>query len=491
MALLEARGITVRFGGNLAVNDVDLDVEVGQVTGLIGPNGAGKTTTFNALTGLQPTVRGTVKLGLDDLTGLPTYKRARKGIARTFQRLELFSLLSVRENVEVAIDIRKRWARGSAAANVDEVLEQVGIAHLADERSDTLPTGTARLVELARALASKPRVLLLDEPSSGLNERETEGLGRVLLDLAGEGLAVLLVEHDMGLVMSTCKHIQVLDFGQVIATGTPAQIQSNEEVKAAYLGAETADRTAAPPRAKAPDADGRAPVLELRDVRAAYGEIEVLDGVSFEVEQGGVFALLGPNGAGKSTTLKTISGHVPPVSGQVLLCGRPVQGADPDAIARAGVCTIPEGRGIFANLSVVENLRMVTYTGASFSDVKEKAFARFPRLAERRNQLAGTLSGGEQQMLAMARALSTDPELLLLDELSMGLAPIIVQELYDQVRQIAEGGTTILIVEQFAHEVMGVADTAAIMLYGRVQRVGPPAEIADELADAYLAGASG
>lgn len=490
MALLEARGITVRFGGNLAVNEVDLDVEVGQVTGLIGPNGAGKTTTFNALTGLQPVVRGSVKLGLDDITRLPTHKRARKGIARTFQRLELFSLLTVRENVEVAVDIRKRWARGSASADVDEVLERIGIRDLADERADTLPTGTARLVELARALASKPRVLLLDEPSSGLNEKETEALGRVLLDLADDGLAVLLVEHDMGLVMSTCKHIQVLDFGQVIATGTPAQIQSNEEVKAAYLGSETAERPTAPVRVRPPEVQAKAPVLELRDVRAAYGEIEVLDGVSFEVEEGGVFALLGPNGAGKSTTLKTISGHVQPLSGQVMLCGRPVDGADPDAISRAGVCTIPEGRGIFANLSVLENLRMVTYTGASFSDVCEKAFARFPRLAERRTQLAGTMSGGEQQMLAMARALSTDPALLLLDELSMGLAPIIVQELYQQVREIAEQGTSILIVEQFAHEVLGVADTAAIMLYGRVQRVGPPAEIADELAAAYLAGSA-
>ena len=488
MALLEAREVSVRFGGHLAVDKVDLLVEAGRVTGLIGPNGAGKTTIFNALTGLQETSSGTVAIDGDDISRLAPHKRARRGMARTFQRLELFSLLSVRENVEVAVDIRKRWARGSAAADVDEIMERVGIRDLADERSDTLPTGTARLVELARALASRPRVLLLDEPSSGLNERETEALGRVLLDLAGEGLAVLLVEHDMGLVMSTCRHIQVLDFGQVIATGTPAQIQSNEEVKAAYLGTETAGRPKVPVRVRTAEQQAKAPMLELRDVRAAYGEIEVLDGVSFEVEQGGVFALLGPNGAGKSTTLKTISGHVPPVSGQVLLCGRPVAGADPDAISRAGVCTIPEGRGVFANLSVIENLRMVTYSGTSFSDVCERAFVRFPRLAERRTQLAGTLSGGEQQMLAMARALTTDPELLLLDELSMGLAPIIVQELYDQVRQIAESGTTILIVEQFAHEVMGVADTAAIMLYGRVQRVGPPAEIADELADAYLAG---
>jgi ABC-type branched-subunit amino acid transport system ATPase component len=490
MALLEARGITVKFGGNLAVSDVDLDVDAGQVTGLIGPNGAGKTTTFNAITGLQPVVRGTVKLGLDQLSGLPTHKRARKGIARTFQRLELFSLLTVRENVEVAVDIRRRWARGSAPADVDALLAQVGLTGLADERADTLPTGTARLVELARALATRPRVLLLDEPSSGLNERETEQLGTVLQDLAADGLAILLVEHDMGLVMSTCKYIQVLDFGQIIATGTPAQIQGNEDVKAAYLGSEAATaKVVSPVRSRSEESQRKAPVLEVRDLRAAYGEIEVLDSVSFQVEQGGVFALLGPNGAGKSTTLKAISGHVPPTSGQVLFCGRPVAGADPDAIARAGVCTIPEGRGIFASLSVLENLRMATYTGASFNDVCERAFTRFPRLAERRTQVAGTMSGGEQQMLAMARALTVDPALLLLDELSMGLAPIIVQELYDQVRQIAEEGTSILVVEQFAHEVLGVADTAAIMLYGRIQRIGPPAEIAEELADAYLAGA--
>jgi branched-chain amino acid transport system ATP-binding protein len=229
----------------------------------------------------------------------------------------------------------------------------------------------------------------------------------------------------------------------------------------------------------------------VRDISAGYGDFDVVDGVDFSVRTGEVFALLGPNGAGKSTTLKVIAGLLPPTSGTVALCGRAVTGADPDELARAGLCLVPEGKGIFPNLTVAENLQMATFTGTSRADVEERAYSRFPRLAERRSQVAGTLSGGEQQMLSMARALATDPHLLLLDELSMGLAPIIVQGLYEQVAEIAREGLSIVVVEQFAHEVLGVADTAAIMLHGRVRRVGQPEQIAEELTEAYLAGSTG
>jgi len=231
--------------------------------------------------------------------------------------------------------------------------------------------------------------------------------------------------------------------------------------------------------------------LELRDVRAGYGRIEVLHGVSLAVPLGTVFALLGPNGAGKSTTLQVISGNVTPRSGCVHVGGAHVNGARPDALVRAGVSRIPEGRGIFPNLTVDDNLRMWTYAaGMSFGDVREKAFARFPRLAERRSQRAGTMSGGEQQMLAMSRALVADPAVLLLDEISMGLAPIIVQGLYDLVRQLAEEGITILLVEQFANTALGVADFAAVMTQGRVTAVGQPQDIAEQVSAAYLGGAA-
>jgi branched-chain amino acid transport system ATP-binding protein len=227
-------------------------------------------------------------------------------------------------------------------------------------------------------------------------------------------------------------------------------------------------------------------VLQLAAVRAGYGRIDVLHGIDLAVRAGEVFALLGPNGAGKSTTLAVASGQITPSSGGLFLCGRDVTGVSPDALARAGVCLIPEGRGIFPNLTVAENLRMATYTGGAYRDILDRAFVRFPRLGERRKQTAGTLSGGEQQMLSMARALATEPAVLLIDELSMGLAPIIVEELYDHVRAIAAAGLSILIVEQFAHEILGLADRAGIMLHGRLLHTGPPASIADELSDAYL-----
>jgi branched-chain amino acid transport system ATP-binding protein len=228
------------------------------------------------------------------------------------------------------------------------------------------------------------------------------------------------------------------------------------------------------------------PVLELSSVRAGYGTIDVLHGIDIRLMAGEVFALLGPNGAGKSTTLGVACGAIVPHSGGLALCGRDVTGAGPDALARAGVCLIPEGRGIFPNLSVAENLRMASYTGVSYREVLDRAFTQFPRLGERRKQTAGTLSGGEQQMLSMARALATEPALLLIDELSMGLAPIIVEELYEHVRRIAESGLSILIVEQFAHEILGIAHRAGIMLHGRLVHSGQPAMIAEELAEAYL-----
>ena len=231
-----------------------------------------------------------------------------------------------------------------------------------------------------------------------------------------------------------------------------------------------------------------APVLELHEVRAAYGRIEVLHGIDLAVPAGAVVALLGPNGAGKTTTLKVVSGQIAPTHGNVVLGGRVVNGARPEDLAKAGLCLIPEGRGVFPSLTVREHMRMMTYSGRQLSDIEDAAYARFPRLGERRSQVVGTMSGGEQQMLALARALATDPAVLLLDELSMGLAPIVVGQLYDIVAGVAAEGISILVVEQFARTVLAVADLAAILVHGTVNRVGRPDEIEGELSDAYLGG---
>jgi branched-chain amino acid transport system ATP-binding protein len=229
------------------------------------------------------------------------------------------------------------------------------------------------------------------------------------------------------------------------------------------------------------------PALALRDVRAAYDRIEVIRGVNFEIPRGSVTALLGPNGAGKSTTLAVASGRLRPTGGEVLIDGTDIGGRSYDALVRSGLCSVPEGRSIFPNLSVAENVRMWTYCGGlKRSEIEERVYSRFPVLASRRRQQAGTLSGGEQQMLAMSRALSTEPSILLLDEISMGLAPLIVTELYEHVARVSSDGTTILIVEQFANAVLAVADQALVMAQGTIVYSGLPTDVRDRLADIYL-----
>ena len=240
MSLLECRGVAMKFGGAMALNSVDITAEAGAITGLIGPNGAGKTTLFNCITGLLEPTSGVILLDDKEITDLPPFKRARGGVARTFQRLELFTSLTVRENIQVAGEIRNRW--GSRRGRVDpsdecgKVLDLMGLSHLADRDVSEIPTGMARRVEMGRALMTRPRILLLDEPASGQDEQETDEFGELLLHLCEEGTAILLVEHDVSLVMKVCSFIQVLDFGRIIAAGKPSEIQTNQAVLDAYLG---------------------------------------------------------------------------------------------------------------------------------------------------------------------------------------------------------------------------------------------------------------
>ena len=239
--ILEVVGVSVRFGGVQAVDHVDLTALPGEVTGLIGPNGAGKTTLFNVITGLEKPTGGRVLIAGRDVSGLSTFQRARLGMGRTFQRLEVFGSLTARDNILTAAEFRNSWAKEKVdvRAVTDEVIDRVGLGPVANRRVDAMPTGLARLVELGRALATRPRLLLLDEPGSGLNHEETDRLAELLLEIAHEGTAILLVEHDVELVMKVCTRIHVLDFGRIIAVGSSAEIQGNPAVQEAYLGAET------------------------------------------------------------------------------------------------------------------------------------------------------------------------------------------------------------------------------------------------------------
>ena len=526
MPELAVQEVTVRFGGLLALDGVTLEVPAGAVTGLIGPNGAGKTTLFDVITGLRRPERGRVLLDGADITTVAPHLRARKGMARTFQRLELFGSLTARENVQTAAEARRRRGGRSPRDVADEMLERVGLSGEADTPADLLPVGHARLLEVARALATSPSVVLLDEPSAGLDGEETAALGRVLTALAADGLGVLLVEHDVDLVMRSCGMVVVLDAGAVIARGSPQAIRDDPAVQEAYLGTppttaatvgatvtpgaaanggatpaasaelhlapfDATEPTDASTRVRTLSRGDRPPVLLLAGVRAGYGRIEVLHDVSLSVPTGSVTALLGPNGAGKSTLLKVASGRLVPSAGSVRFAGVNTVGMAPERLFRLGLCTVPEGRAVFPNLTVAENLRMFGARArtTTVSELEERSYARFPVLSQRRRQLAGRLSGGEQQMLALARALHVSPKLLLLDELSMGLAPLVVQELYELVATLAaEERVSVLLVEQFAQTALAVADTAAVLVNGRLVEYGSPGEVSDELVRAYLGG---
>jgi ABC-type branched-subunit amino acid transport system ATPase component len=342
-----------------------------------------------------------------------------------------------------------------------------------------------RLVELARALALAPRFLVLDEPAAGLGEEDTARLADLLRRIAEVGVGVVLVEHDMDLVMAVSAHIVVLDAGRKIAEGGPDDIKHDPLVRAAYLG----DGHGVERRRAGPLVVGPA-LLSIDRLAAGYGSIGVLEGLSLEVRQGEMVAVLGANGAGKTTLMRALTGLVRPTAGHIVFDGADMTSRPSSAIAASGLVLVPEGRQVFPELSVVDNLRLGAFARPTADREAriEELLHRFPRLAERRGQRAGLLSGGEQQMLAIARGLMARPRLLLLDEPSLGLAPLLVEQLYDTLAEIRDEGQTILLVDQMAVLALSVVDRAYVLGAGRIVAQGTAAEIAGnaELARAYL-----
>jgi len=473
---LDVKGLGISFGGVRAAHDVSLSAKPGQVTSLIGPNGAGKTTVLNMLSGFYRPDAGEVRLGDLEAQRLPAWRIARAGLARTYQTTQLFGSMTVAENVGIALKVK-------ANDSIEPILEFVGYQGSVEARASDLPHVDKRLVEIARALASRPAVLLLDEPAAGLSAGDKGKLAALLRRIADGGVAVVLVEHDMSVVMGISDHVVVLDAGLKIAAGTPEEIQRDPAVKKAYLG--EGQKHSAAQRA----VDGQ-PLLDVGKLTTGYGAEPVLKEIDLQVRQGEVVAVLGANGAGKSTLMRAISGLHRPVSGGIAVDGQDISNEPAHRVASRGVALVPEGRQVFPELSVLDNLALGAFTRKNWDAGEiESMLERFPRLRARLHQRAGLLSGGEQQMLAIARGLMSKPRLLLLDEPSLGLAPQVINDLFAALDRLRGESATVLLVDQMAGLALALADRAYIIESGYIVASGAASEIASDgaLEKAYLA----
>jgi len=491
---LDVEGASVAFGGVRALSEVSARLACGAVTSVIGPNGAGKTTLLNVICGFYRPDAGSVRLDGTELAGAPAHRIARAGIARTFQTPQLFESMTALENLLVALrrgalgsplDASASDATGSPARSARALLDFVGFQGGVHRLAGDLPHIDKRLLEIARALALSPRFLMLDEPAAGLNHSDKLVLAALLKRIAGTGVGVVLIEHDMSLVMEISDRIVVLDAGRRLAEGEPETVRADPAVIEAYLGAGRIEHHPRPagwqPQAQ--------PLLEVQGLGAGYGGAPVLSGIDLTLADGELVAVLGANGAGKSTLMRSLAGLLRPVEGRVLFAGRAIETYAAHQVARAGLVLVPEGRQVFPELSVEDNIRLGAYTRTDFEAKEVEALLeRFPSLGKRRASRAGLLSGGEQQMLAIARGLVAKPRVVLLDEPSLGLAPALIHELFRVLADLRDQGITILLVDQMAALALAVADRGYVVESGRIVHAGPTAELRDDpaLERAYL-----
>jgi branched-chain amino acid transport system ATP-binding protein len=493
MSDLVLEGVTKRFGGVTAADEIDLHVAAGEILAIIGPNGAGKSTVLKLIAGVLKPTAGAIRLGDLRLDELAQHRVARAGVALAHQVPQPFASLTVRENVRVAAMGRGRARNVSEAEHVDGVLELCGLASRAGRRAGSLTLLDLKRLELARALATDPQVIMLDEVAAGLVGRELEEVIELVRRIHSTGRTVLLVEHVEGVVRSLVERVVVLEWGRTIAEGTPAEIGADPRVREVYLGAGEHETTM---RRTPSSARGTGtPLLELDGVSAGYGDVRALRDVSLTVGEGEIVAILGANGAGKSTLADVAGGSLRPLRGAVRIAGEDVTRLSPHERARRGLAHCPEGRHVFAELSVRENLLLaapLTVTGAQLRARLGLVHDTFPILAERSAQAAGSLSGGQQQMLAVGRGLMMQPRLIICDEISLGLAPVAIDALYRSLLQINEAGVAVVVVEQSVHRAAAIADRVCVLERGSISYEGSPALLDDEqqLAAAYFGSSS-
>ena len=484
--MLEVSGLTKRFGGLVAVRNLSFSIRPGEILGLIGPNGSGKSTAMKSVMGVERPTAGSVKLDGVELAGLPSHRIARMGVGLVFQHSRPLARQTVLENIKVALlpdKLTRLFADKDVDARARAIAERVGLCGVIDRRPPTLAFADLRRLELAKAVARSPKLVLVDEPFAGLTASEVADFSDLIREFRDDGRAVLLVDHNVKSVSALVDRVLAMYLGERIAEGKASEVMQDETVRRVYLGGALV--STARPEASFKDVT---PALQVDKVGVLYGKAQALQDVSLHVHEGEFVSVVGLNGAGKTTLFNAISGLVP-YSGDVKWAGRSLAGGTAAAIARAGIVQCPETRELFGDMSVRENLEL---GGNALSDAEraerlEWLFGLFPILRTRQPQLARTLSGGEQQMLAIARALMMKPKLLILDEPTLGLAPVILETLskaLDRLRETTK--ITVLLGEQNVTFALPHADRVYVLDHAKIVWEGPPDRFEAEAAATYL-----
>ncbi|GAC1338104.1 MAG: ATP-binding cassette domain-containing protein [Acetobacteraceae bacterium] len=483
--LLDVSGLTKRFGGLVAAKDIGFQIRPGEILGLIGPNGSGKSTVMKLIMGIERPDAGSVRVNGVDVAGWPTHRIARAGVGIVFQHSRPLHRQTVLENIMLALlpdSLLKLTVDRAMREKAEAIAERVGLSGVLHRRPGTLPFADLRRMELAKALARDPLVVLVDEPFAGLTGGEVQAFAELIAGFREHGHAVLLVDHNVKSVAALVDRVFAMYLGERIAEGTAEEVTSDPQVRRVYLGGgmTVAHRPAAPAQGKT--------LLQVENVSVLYGKAQALEDVSIRVDEGEFVSVVGLNGAGKTTLFNAISGLVP-YSGRVMWDGQALGGRSAAAIARGGIVQCPETRELFGDMSVRENLDLAGQHLPAGEASKQLTwlYDLFPRLLDRETQTAKTMSGGEQQMLAIARSLMMRPRLLILDEPTLGLAPVILEQI-SKALEVLRNTTPITVVlgEQNVTFALPHADRVYVLEHARVVWEGSPARFEAEAGAAYL-----
>ena len=485
-ALLDVSGLTKRFGGLVAVKNMALSIKPGEILGLIGPNGSGKSTVMKLIMGIERPNAGSVRIGGVDVAGWPSHRIARQGVGLVFQHSRPLHRQTVGENIKLALlpdSLLRVFADPDVETRARAIADRVGLSAVYDRRPGTLPFADLRRMELAKAIARDPKVVLVDEPFAGLTSGEVAAFSALIAGFRAEGRAVLLVDHNVKSVSALVDRVLAMYLGEFVAEGTAEQVMANPTVRQVYLGAGSIETASRPELDRKPGP----PLLDVKDLCVFYGKAQALDRVNLHVREGEFVSVVGLNGAGKTTLFNAISGLVP-FGGTVGWDGKSLAGQTGAQIARGvsqggGIVQCPESRELFSTMSVRENLDL----GGGHLPKAERLrkldwlFDLFPILKSRATQAAGKMSGGEQQMLAIARALMMQPRLLILDEPTLGLAPVILEQLSHALERLRNTTPiTVLLGEQNVTFALPHADRVYVLEHARIVWEGDPARFAAE-----------